>query len=65
LDGRFSKCIGLDIIYNFDIVVIYAGCPYRHTDPELLRQRLASHKLGKEGLDEVVYYYISYIPVHC
>ncbi|XP_001639500.2 DNA primase large subunit [Nematostella vectensis] len=30
------------------------GCPYRHTDPDLLRQHLARHKLGKEGLDEIM-----------
>ncbi|XP_031549848.1 DNA primase large subunit-like [Actinia tenebrosa] len=30
------------------------GCPYRHTEPNLLKQRLATHKLGKEGLDQVM-----------
>ncbi|XP_015757797.1 PREDICTED: DNA primase large subunit-like isoform X2 [Acropora digitifera] len=29
------------------------GCPFRHTDADLLRQRLAAYRVPKEGVDEL------------
>ncbi|RDD46235.1 DNA primase large subunit [Trichoplax sp. H2] len=31
----------------------YHGCPFRHTDPDLLRQRLLSNGLSSEGAKEI------------
>ena len=30
------------------------GCPFRHTDPELLKQRLQSQMMSKDVVDEVI-----------
>lgn len=31
----------------------FTGCPFRHTDADLLRQRLAAYRIPKKGIDEV------------
>ncbi|XP_044174076.1 DNA primase large subunit-like [Acropora millepora] len=30
------------------------GCPFRHTDADLLRQRLAAYRVPKKGVDEIM-----------
>ncbi|XP_020623549.1 DNA primase large subunit-like [Orbicella faveolata] len=30
------------------------GCPFRHTDADLLRQRLAAYRVPKKGIDEIM-----------
>ncbi|XP_033644569.1 DNA primase large subunit-like [Asterias rubens] len=30
------------------------GCPFRHTDSKLLKQRLASYKVNQAGVDEII-----------
>ncbi|CAH3160276.1 unnamed protein product [Porites lobata] len=30
------------------------GCPFRHTDADLLRQRLAAYRIPKKGIDEIM-----------
>ena len=32
---------------------LFTGCPFRHTDADLLRQRLAAYRIPKKGIDEV------------
>uniref|UniRef100_A0A673V633 DNA primase large subunit n=1 Tax=Suricata suricatta TaxID=37032 RepID=A0A673V633_SURSU len=31
----------------------YHGCPFRHSDPELLKQKLQSYKISSEGISQV------------
>ena len=38
---------------DFDITHFSAGCPFRHTDADLLRQRLSAYRVPKKGIDEV------------
>lgn len=33
--------------------LLLTGCPFRHTDADLLRQRLAAYRVPKKGIDEV------------
>ena len=35
------------------IFVCILGCPFRHTDSNLLKQRLAAYKINQSGIDEV------------
>ncbi|XP_030628112.1 DNA primase large subunit [Chanos chanos] len=32
----------------------YHGCPFRHSDPELLRQKLQSYKLSPSGINQIL-----------
>lgn len=34
----------------------YHGCPFKHSDVDLLKQKLQAHKINKTGVDEVVNY---------
>ena len=41
------------MIDTFVIELFSTGCPFRHTDADLLRQRLAAYRVPKKGIDEV------------
>uniref|UniRef100_G1P4R7 DNA primase large subunit n=1 Tax=Myotis lucifugus TaxID=59463 RepID=G1P4R7_MYOLU len=32
----------------------YHGCPFRHSDPELLKQKLQSYKISPEGIEKIL-----------
>ncbi|XP_077625225.1 DNA primase large subunit [Crocuta crocuta] len=32
----------------------YHGCPFRHSDPELLKQKLQSYKISPEGISQIL-----------
>ncbi|XDV50245.1 hypothetical protein PO909_019329 [Leuciscus waleckii] len=32
----------------------YHGCPFRHSDPELLKQKLQSYKISPSGINQVL-----------
>ncbi|XP_072808493.1 DNA primase large subunit-like [Vicugna pacos] len=32
----------------------YHGCPFRHSDPELLRQKLESYRVSPAGMDQIL-----------
>ena len=33
----------------------FVGCPFKHSDPEILAKRLQMYKVPKEGIDEVCF----------
>ena len=32
---------------------LFVGCPFRHSDPELLKQKLQSYKVSPSGINQV------------
>ncbi|KAJ7373806.1 hypothetical protein OS493_009128 [Desmophyllum pertusum] len=40
----------IDVLFK----LIFTGCPFRHTDADLLRQRLAAYRVPKKGADEIM-----------
>ncbi|KAK2145558.1 hypothetical protein LSH36_673g00032 [Paralvinella palmiformis] len=47
------SCIKV-ITTNTPAVGDHHGCPFRHTDPELLKQRLQSQMMSKDVVDEII-----------
>lgn len=45
--------------------LLFTGCPFRHTDADLLRQRLAAYRVPKKGIDEVNLSILSNLHVFC
>lgn len=43
------KCIFITL----NIYFLFAGCPFRHSDPELLKQKLQVYKVSPSGISQV------------
>ena len=49
----FISILQFLVIYDKSYDNFFAGCPFKHSDPEILRKRLQMYKFPKEKVDEV------------
>lgn len=40
-------------LFKIHVHVMFAGCPFRHSDPELLKQKLQFYKVSPSGISQV------------
>ncbi|XP_074189243.1 DNA primase large subunit [Rhinolophus sinicus] len=50
---RLFSCLKI-ILTNPPSQGDYHGCPFRHSDPELLKQKLQSYKISPGGIDQIL-----------
>ena len=41
------------VFITLNIYLMLAGCPFRHSDPELLKQKLQVYKVSPSGISQV------------